>query len=461
DQYLKKVFRVDREYAGGEALFGKVGHCMYAHKEDQEISILDDQMNNRRVPISAVIEVNETLPTPKALLTFEHVSKNMKYQMLGRLGMVSADSAPPVEVKKDAALLEGGTIQLWSVLLEHTFPQANFFTWSPDSMCVYFSALRDQDEVCQKAMEEAMRRVLNRYDKVFFPLQCPEGAGKHKVGHWTLLVVETRNEGISLAEPRIRYYETMNEINEVCLDRADQILKAVVPDLSQQMLVTALTRHQIFRQSGTDCGYWVMHYIEVEVRRLAGEGGAPVTTPKDRKKAVINKCVSAAKQLEKARLAWLQEALFEEAKVKAAQQHLQAKADRKQTEQREAEELRRRAKEAALVSNWCKTLPDAIPEDPKEVRRRLQQEATQVLKDQVKATVKKILEAEAEAAEEKAQKKVEAQKEPAEPNKGAEEEKVEAQKKAQKEEAEKQAQEALAALGQKQKGEKGFEAWLR
>eukprot|EP00959_Pyramimonas_sp_CCMP1952_P214313 4484324-Pyramimonas_sp.AAC.1 len=60
--------------------------------------------------------------------------------------MVSADSAPPVEVKKDSALVDGHTIQLWSVILEHTFPQANFFTWSPDSMHVYFSALRDQNE---------------------------------------------------------------------------------------------------------------------------------------------------------------------------------------------------------------------------------------------------------------------------------------------------------------------------
>ena len=34
DQYLKKVFRVDREFAGGEAHFGKVGHCVFAYKED-------------------------------------------------------------------------------------------------------------------------------------------------------------------------------------------------------------------------------------------------------------------------------------------------------------------------------------------------------------------------------------------------------------------------------------------
>ncbi|CAK0823190.1 unnamed protein product, partial [Prorocentrum cordatum] len=87
DQYLKKVFRVDREYVGGEALFGEVGHCMYAHHEDQEISILDDQMTNRRVPVSAVVEANETLPKPKALLTRKHVSKKMNYQMLGRLGI--------------------------------------------------------------------------------------------------------------------------------------------------------------------------------------------------------------------------------------------------------------------------------------------------------------------------------------------------------------------------------------
>eukprot|EP00959_Pyramimonas_sp_CCMP1952_P303978 6361669-Pyramimonas_sp.AAC.1 len=93
-----------------------------------------------------------------------------------------------------------------------------------------------------------------------------------------------------------------------------------------------------------------MHYIELEVRRLAGEGGGPVTTPKVRKQAVVTKCASAAKQLEKARVSWLEEARLEDAKRKAAQALLQAKTTQAQNAQGEAEELRRRAEEAARVS---------------------------------------------------------------------------------------------------------------
>eukprot|EP00959_Pyramimonas_sp_CCMP1952_P234517 4899938-Pyramimonas_sp.AAC.1 len=80
-------------------------------------------------------------------MTFEHTSGQTKRQMLGRLGMTSPDSAAPIEFKKTSALVEGQTIQLWSVLVENTFSQASFFTWSPDSLYVYFHRLlHEQDD---------------------------------------------------------------------------------------------------------------------------------------------------------------------------------------------------------------------------------------------------------------------------------------------------------------------------
>ena len=146
DQYLQKVFRVDRGYTGGEATFGKVGTCTYAHYDDQEISIMDDQMSILRVPVSEVIQMTVSIPKPKAIMTFEHVAKKVKFQMLGRLGMVSPESAPPLEDIKGGPLVEGQTIQVWSVLLEHTFPHASFFSWSPESMFAYFHRVQSGDE---------------------------------------------------------------------------------------------------------------------------------------------------------------------------------------------------------------------------------------------------------------------------------------------------------------------------
>ena len=197
--------------------------------------------------------------------------------------------------------------------------------------------------------------------------------------------------GVSLDEPRIRYYETMNNANEVCQERGLLLLQVLFPTLSPNALVTALTRTQLFRQVGTDCGFWVMHYLELEARRLSGEGGGPVTTPKVRKKAMVTQLQRTVRALEKTRQGWLQESLLEEAKRQAAQAVLQAKTTKRQTEEREAAEMRSRAEEAALVSFWCKTLPDAIPGDPKEVRRRLRAEETEELRQEVKTTVRNIL----------------------------------------------------------------------
>eukprot|EP00959_Pyramimonas_sp_CCMP1952_P257888 5389520-Pyramimonas_sp.AAC.1 len=107
---------------------------------------------------------------------------------------------------------------------------------------------------------------------------------------------------------------------------------------------------------------------------------------------MISKCVSAVKQLEKARVTWLSDAQLEDAKRTAAQTLLQAKTTTAQTDEKEAHELRNRAEEAALVSIWCKTLPDAIPGDPKEVRRRLRAEENQKLRQEVMGAVRKVME---------------------------------------------------------------------
>ena len=245
---------MDREFVSGEGLFGKVGTCTNAHYEDQEISIMDSALSILRVPITAVSEMTKSIPKPRPLMTFEHITRPTKLQMLGRLGMTSAQSAPPVELNTNKALVEGITIQMWSVLLEHTFSQASFYTWSPDSMYVYFQRLKDQDEEGRGLLADAFRRSISRYEKVFFPLQCPEGTASHESGHWTLLVVQAMEDGVRLEEPRVRYYETMNDANEVCQERGLLILQVLFPTLGTSALATALTRCQVFRQVGTDCG---------------------------------------------------------------------------------------------------------------------------------------------------------------------------------------------------------------
>eukprot|EP00959_Pyramimonas_sp_CCMP1952_P131047 2739842-Pyramimonas_sp.AAC.1 len=65
-----------------------------------------------------------------------------------------------------SALVDGQTIQLWSVLLENTFCQASFFTWSPDSLYVYFQRLlHEEDDEGSRLQAEAFRRSTSRCEK--------------------------------------------------------------------------------------------------------------------------------------------------------------------------------------------------------------------------------------------------------------------------------------------------------
>ena len=152
-----------------------------------------------------------------------------------------------------------------------------------------------------------------KYKKVFFVIQCPQ-CEAHKAGHWTLLVRDSQGaaatEGVA-----VRYYDTLSQENEVCRARAGMILRNALGVEATDEVERCLSRQHLFRQTGTECGLWAMHYLELEVRQMSDEGGAPVTTPKTRGRAMREKCASAARQLEKARGEWLQAAMFEEAKA--------------------------------------------------------------------------------------------------------------------------------------------------
>ena len=70
--------------------------------------------------------------------------------------------------------------------------------------------------------------------------------------------------------PAVRYYETMDKANEVCISRAEQLLEAL--GLSPELVKSVPERSNKFRQVGEDCGWWVLHYTEAEVRNKALEG---------------------------------------------------------------------------------------------------------------------------------------------------------------------------------------------
>ena len=399
DQHKDKDFRVERAFSGNEELFGLVGTCVYADLDSQELSLMDQTASIKKVKLAHVIELTKKERPMRALKTFQNVSKQEKQKCLGRLGMHDPETAPPVEVSAKGGLVDSSMIQMYSVLLEHTFGEESWFFWPPDAIEGYFEHVKDQAQERQEKFEEGIRKALVRFEKVFFPIHCPQSTD-HKDGHWTLLVVQAKEAGETLQEPKVRYYDSLDLPNEVCLSRADQLLSAALPQKD------ALWRHKSFdwrqahRQSGTECGFWLMHFLELEVRQLAGEGST-IRTPKVRKDDMKRRTENAGKMLEKYRIQWQQDARREEEKFVATQKMLQAKTTQLQLDLLEATQLRARAENAARVSFWMKSLPDVVPEDPREFQRRLKAEENQAINDEVQKALRKIFEDQAQAASQK------------------------------------------------------------
>ena len=84
-------------------------------------------------------------------------------------------------------------------------------------------------------------------------------------------------------------------------------------------------RTNIFRQSGDDCTWWVLHYAEVEAREHHGEGqGACLSLKHEERKPQLQRCLKlASQQLEAARNTWLQKEQKEMAQTEAMRRMVQ------------------------------------------------------------------------------------------------------------------------------------------
>ena len=119
-----------------------------------------------------------------------------------------------------------------------------------------------------------------------FPVHCPECV-EHPSGHWTLLSLE-RTE--AEAEVSVRYFDTMDKVNEVCVSRANQLLDCFGVDARAE-------RTNTFRQAGEDCAWWVLHYAEVEARKAHFEFlGDCLAIGNALRKPHIRQCLKAARE---------------------------------------------------------------------------------------------------------------------------------------------------------------------
>ena len=104
-------------------------------------------------------------------------------------------------------------------------------------------------------MEAEVQVSVRTCGRHLFPVHCPQQP-EHLDGHWTLLSLE---KAVDESPVKVRYFETLDTPNDVCLMRASKLLKICGLD-------PKVERTNIFRQSGDDCTWWVLQHVEVEAR---------------------------------------------------------------------------------------------------------------------------------------------------------------------------------------------------
>ena len=231
---------------------------------------------------------------------------------------------------------EGEHVKLWAAWLSQTFSTRSFRVFDVDQLSV-FVELRGSAEHARLA--QGLRTAVQRESLSLFPLHCPECAA-HISGHWALLAVEPQ---------RVRYYETLDEPNEICAQRARWLLEALGRDIE-------LARTNAFKQSADHCAWWLLHYLELEVRHLDGQGWAACSAVTSvRRSAMKDFLRRSGRSLEEARMKFLQEARIENAKVQALRKALLKKKGLELDLEQRLQGLTRQAEAAVLLSRTPKT----------------------------------------------------------------------------------------------------------
>ena len=150
-------------------------------------------------------------------------------------------------------------------------------------------------EACKIKAHQFMIRRLKRSGLVGLPVWS-EGE------HWTLLIVRRLNQHI-----QVRYYDSLECVAAQNFAAAEVVLKMLCEELGQA--VPQLEKsNKAFQHNGVDCGVFVLHYWEGEMRRFRGEGwplsfpwtAGPIKTRKTRLISFIVQVRKSNQQLEEA-----------------------------------------------------------------------------------------------------------------------------------------------------------------
>ena len=358
---MLKSVRVVKEVDEHATNYGITGTCTGVDEILHQVTITGDR-EAVTAPMDAV-EVKTLRQCKNAeFMSFTRVSEAKKRCMVFEVaGWDPLASIPlsPVTLSKPKRL-EDEHLRLWNVVLRATFPKANFLLFDP-SVYLHRLFLAFDKET---ALQEGIRQAFTKKDLLLFPLQCPESK-EHNLGHWTLLAIDPKGQ--------VRYYESMNEVNDICLHRASQILSIL--GLPQEKLV----RINNFRQKSDECTEVVMHYAEIEVRHLAGEGWGATKGLHPHHRVTMRKTLGRfSSNLEATRKDWLLSCEKEDIQKKLLKLHIEQKVGKAAGAQLELAKLRALSDTVAKVmQEYDKNLPrlDLPAQEKTKAKAKAQEES--------------------------------------------------------------------------------------
>ena len=117
---------------------------------------------------------------------------------------------------------------------------------------------------CKVKAQQVMIRRLKRSGLVGLPMWSEGGGAGGE--HWTLLIVRRLHQQIQL-----RYYDSLEVTSAHNFAAAEVVLQMLFEELGQAVPQLERTNKST-QHNGVDCGAFVLHYWEGEVRRFRGEG---------------------------------------------------------------------------------------------------------------------------------------------------------------------------------------------
>ena len=331
DAWVSKTVRVEVEDINVQAVFGESGVCVRV--SGSTLTLLTDKNRSVQAPMSSCAVLDKTFAQRTPLMTWR-LSFVDKVGMLQDVGMPSSEASWPL--LKCGREPEGSDVSLWFAVMRQTFNKLSFEHYLPEFLTNLYAAAEDKTSELYSRLSSGLRAAVSSAPLHFFPVHCPESP-EHPDGHWTLLVLE----GLG----NVRYYDTLAELNEVCLARAAVVLEALG-------VSTKPERSNRFLQQGVDCGWWVLRYAEAEVRKAAQEGWGAVKPVSSVTKNEMRACLSKAaenKNLEETRLKWLEEDRLAALKAEALRLTLDKRVGVSDRQAASLQTLQEQARQAAEV----------------------------------------------------------------------------------------------------------------